>query len=449
MARPSFYHSPASPVGSPSVDPEDLNYEVSSEQLGVLNYRPHPRWRQGLAVGLAVFALQAARTALRGSAHFEALPKRPPVLAPVSSLNQLRSVEPILAHIDGAATLPMHASLGTPALPTLGAYLRSVPTIGAVIRSALSATGYLRLAYARFLERFILAHGLVHEAERLLRAIEPAFVLLSNDHSLLNRAMLHAAKSIGIPTGYVQHAAVTKGFPPLGFDVAFLDGLDALEKYDLPGSSGCTVFLTGMAKSDEARRRARPRDGVSVLGLALNPLDRPEAVIAFVTELRSLAPDLAIVARPHPSDARDWDALLPGLERSDPRTESPFAFLDRVDALVCGPSSIALEAALVGVLPLTADFDGRGVDHYGFVGSGLVRKVEDAGQALAVLKGHGGPPSEELLRRYSATVGTSYDGRSAELVAELVMEHVGGGIDTSRWHPVAGVRHVEAYELAA
>ena len=449
MSRPSLYHqSTTSLAGSPEFDHEDLNYEIASEELGVLKYRPHPRWRHGVAVGLTVFVFQMVRAAWWDLRYSRALPRRPTVLAPVSSLNQQRSVEPILSLVEGAAALPMHPSLGAPAFPPFAAYRRSIPAVAAVTRAARSATGYRRLAYMRFLERFILAHGLVPEAERLLAEVAPRLVLLANDHSLLNRAFLHAAKNVGIPTAYVQHAAVTDGFPPLAFDLAFLDGSDALQKYDLPDSAGCLVFLSGMAKSDEARRRARLRTEVSVLGLALNPLDLPDAVVPFVMELRSLAPGLGIVVRPHPSDTRDWARLLPGLDRSDPRAEHPFAFLERVDALVCGPSSIALEAALVGVLPLTLDFDGRGVDHYGFVASGLVHKVEDAAGAVKVLREHGGTPPTDVLRRYSATVGTSYDGRSAALVAELISEHLDGGVDMTRWRRLPGTRFVAAYELA-
>lgn len=426
--------------------PEDLNYLIVSPELGVLNYRRHPRWRRGAAVGLAIYAFQALRAALRDIRARPDLPSRPTVLSPVASLNQLRAVEPVLAHVEGAAVLPLQGAPGQPTFPGFRAYLGGLAGLPQALTAARAAQGYARLAYERHLDRFVLAHGLVAEAERLLAKVSPRLVLLSNDHWLLNRAVLRAAQRLGLPTAYVQHAAVTHGFPPLEFDVAFLDGLDALEKYDLPGSAGSRAFLTGMAKGDEARRKARHRDGASVLGLALNPLDREDAVVAFANELRSLAPDLKVVYRPHPRDTRDWDRLLPGMDRSDPAAEDPFQFLDRVDAIVCGPSSIALEAALVGVLPLTLDFDGRGEDHYGFIGSGLVRLVGGAAEALEALRAARGTPDEAVLRRYSATVGTHYDGRSAELVAELLTETLAGGVDLSRWQRVEA-RFVEAYEL--
>lgn len=429
------------------VDAADLNYVTTSEDLGLLNYVRHPAWRHGPLAGLAVFAAQTLRAALAEPQRPKTVAKSPAVLAPVSSLNQLRAVEPVLALVPGSETLRMHPSLGRPAFPPLNAYLRSLPAVPRTVRAARRATGYRRLAYSRFLERFVLAHGLVPEATRYLSAGQPRLVLLANDHSLLNRSFLYAARGLGIPTAYLQHSSVTEGFPPLAFDLAFLDGLDAARKYDLPESRGA-VFLTGMAKSDAARRRATHREVVSAVGLALNPLDRVEAVVTFAKRFSALAPDLDLIVRPHPSDQRDWRGLLPPHGYSDPWREDAFGFLDRVGALVCGPSGIALEAALVDVLPLTVDFDGRGKDHYGFVASGLAKKVQTADEALELIRTRSASSMAAVLRYYTATVGTSYDGRSAELIAELIGEHLAGGVDMSRWRETAGLEHVTAYELA-
>src|SRR5690606_25566292 len=100
--------------------PEDLNYLIVSPELGVLNYRRHPRWRRGAAVGLAIYAFQALRAALRDIRARPDLPSRPTVLSPVASLNQLRAVEPVLAHVEGAAVLPLQGRRANPPSPGSG-----------------------------------------------------------------------------------------------------------------------------------------------------------------------------------------------------------------------------------------------------------------------------------------------------------------------------------------
>jgi SAM-dependent methyltransferase len=428
---------------------DDLNYETSSEELGVLHYRRLAWWRRSGVLPWLAFPVKLVRSLVEHRPFPTRAYRGAKTLAVIGSLNQEHALRPILDELDGARVLALDRWRGAARFPEAWAYLASLVFLPKVVAASWRARGYRRLGYRFSPDVYWLACGYYIVARGLLEIMRPGLVLLSNDHSMRMRTLARAASDAGIETAYVQHASVTDGFPPLGFDLAFLDGRDAARKYDLPGSGGTLAFLTGIAKADGARREARGRSHIATVGVCVNALDPTDDVHRFVTRFAELAPDYRLILRPHPSDARAWGADTT-LEISNPHTEAPFEFLDRVDAIVTGPSNIALEAALVEVLPIFFDFAGSARDHYGFVRNGLCATAESAEDAVAVLRDYGPhAPQFSRARDYCATIGTTHDGRSAELVASLLHEHLAGGIDMGRWKPVEGLDHLNASELIA
>lgn len=132
---------------------------------------------------------------------------------------------------------------------------------------------------------------------------------------------------------------------------------------------------------------------------------------------------------------------------SDARYESSFEFLGGADGIATGPSNIASEATLANVRPIFKDFGELNSEHCGFLASGLCQHVETARGALQLFD----PQLNELstataLQQYCATVGTSQDGRSAELVQELIREEL-GGIQSEQWHLRDDFKHITVYDL--
>lgn len=438
---------------------DDLNYETSSEALGVHAYRPYARWRQGVVPNIGVFIAKLMRALYEWRPFDWSRYRETRVLVAVGSVNQQRAVAPVVPLLEGANVVTFDRQATGDRYPEALAYLASVGFLPAALARAFCSEGYRRQGYARAFDDYWLTYGYYLASYRLLRRIDPALVLLVNDHSMRFRTLARAARDLDIETAYLPHASVTEGFPPLSFDLAFLDGVDAAEKYDrtadatsagTAGSAalGTTAFLTGMPRADAARLEARLRTSIQTVGLCVNTLDPTEAVQRFVRDFTATAPGYALVVRPHPGDRRPWASLL-GQPVSDAKTETPFAFLDRVDAIVTGPSNIALEAALVNVLPLYMDFAGADRDHYGFVRHGLCVPVEGAADAVAALDAYEPDPSQTVrAKAFCATLGTAFDGRSAELIASLIDEHLNGGIDMSRWRRVPSIAHVVTFELA-
>jgi hypothetical protein len=100
----------------------------------------------------------------------------------------------------------------------------------------------------------------------------------------------------------------------------------------------------------------------------------------------------------------------------------PFQFLSSIDVLIAGDSNIHLEAALMDVLPIYHDFSGTAEDWYGFLRNGLVEYAKDADRVCQIIERErkAKSPVRKRAKRYCVTVGTAYQGRSAELAASVV-----------------------------
>lgn len=440
---------PSKPLEPRDLDVEDLNYSSSSENLGRYTYLAPPKWKRGLPVALALFVakwIRAAFSNARAPSWRSLEGKR--LLVGIWSLNQHQSLKPVLEGLEDAGLLALHRDIEGPQFPEFRAFGASLPYLPVLLKQKSKAEGYRRKGFTHDFDRYLLAYGYFITALRLLNKIKPTLVLVANDHTMETRTLEYAASQLGIPTAYVQHASVSTRFPPLSFDFAFLDGRDAAEKYDRPTSGKPRVFLTGIPKADEARKRVRQRTELNCIGVCVNALDPIEAVKGFVEDLQVLAPQVQLLLRPHPSDMRPWKQALPDIGFSDARAEPPFDFLDRVDAVITGPSNIALEAALVGVRAVFVDFGKRGRDSYGFVERGICTRADTAAAALnAVMLDRNPHDIAGPLRDYCATINTEYDGRSSELVRELIMEALQEGIDMTRWSRAEGFQYIEVYEL--
>lgn len=305
----------------------------------------------------------------------------------VRTRNQRASMEPIAAElgmppesiddlwgrrINRLAT--RHAFLFLPMLAVR--FLWCNPSLRRTFRH--SAGSYLRL------------YGTYIEARRSLERSRPALVVLGNDHVGEYNVIRVAAQDAGVPTVYIQHACVAGYFPPLRFDWALLDGRDAAEKY-LTRPTEAKVFLVGIAKLDDIASRASceadagdaaGRDRRLRIGVCFNALDDEDFIEQTLETVREAFPDADVVARLHPATrptiVRRVQQLVETLsvDLSDSRGQAAIDFVATLSVMVCGASSIILEAAAAGV-PSVAYFSERATDVYGFVANGLCHRAEN------------------------------------------------------------------------
>lgn len=271
------------------------------------------------------------------------------------------------------------------------------------------------------------AGGLYEYSLALLKAYEPKSIVFSNDTTLEPRALLLAAKALGIPTFYIQHACVREDFPPLKFTCSFLEGEDAYQKYKQSGPVEGEVKLVGVPKIDAYLSRKNTNKKVQSIGICSNLLDPIESVETVVNTLLETFPNCSITYRPHPGDSRQVSFDVSQLKISNSREENPYEFLLTQDLVIAGNTSIHYEAAMLNVASVYYKFDKSGLDDtYGFVKNKLVEQALSIDTLEGIIKEYIIEKSDisERARYYNAVLGTANEGKSQEMVREYIHQHL-------------------------
>jgi hypothetical protein len=444
----------------------DLNYGISAEPMQWIANQAAPHKRRGLAIRCIAFGVACLRLLGQGIGqlprHLAALwrIKRPPpgmIMVFATSQNQYASMAPLLERMPHAylVTGGIFSVLHEPRyrVPSLAAYLLALPWFGLTVRQFQQSRGYQRDTFFYAFDLYWLTYGYYVLVRLWLAWLRPAALIVANDHTMAPRTMTYAARQQHIPTFYIQHASVSRHFPPLAFSYALLEGLDTLHKYCEAGPSQTRVFLVGMPRADRYVQHINTSSTVASLGVCLNLLDPVAEVQAVCRYLYEVIPGLAVTLRPHPRDFRGQRAYRElaaryGWHYSDPHTESSFHLLQRVDAIIAGESNILLEAALLNVVPVMYHFTGQYMDWYGFHRHGVVTYCATREHLRATLYAlmQQKPAVRANTAYYCATVGTPFDGRSSDLANTLIQHVLARGVfPAGQWEPVAGVSF-EAFE---
>ncbi|CAM3759135.1 hypothetical protein POKO110462_18495 [Pontibacter korlensis] len=262
-----------------------------------------------------------------------------------------------------------------------------------------------------------------------LRKYKPEAIVFANDHNADARAMQLAAKTIGIKTIYIQHASISPLFPPLEFDLSLLEGQDALNKYKQCGTITGRVELIGMPKADAYVPLRNNSQHIKTIGIGCNLMDSLSEVEKLIKALTHNLPKLQLLLRPHPRDQRNFSslkAISPQVSISDSRIVATFDYLRQIDVQLSGNSGIHLEAVLLNVWSIFYDFNPKQklTDYYGFIQHGLIDTAKSPEELIQMLQTHmhNKPDVVERAKYYNATVGTAYDGKSAELALKFLRQ---------------------------
>ena len=286
----------------------------------------------------------------------------------------------------------------------------------------------------KYLEGFLNSYIYIPCFLRLLRESTPEFVVVSNDHSVNNRSLLAVANYLGIPTVYMQHASVSDLFPALRFTYAFLDGEKSLHFYEdcennSPGDireyQKPRVFLSGQKKNIYANQFMTKHK----IGIAINMLDPIDAVVLLVERMK--INNIDVLLRWHPRQSMSdvnkiYSAFAEDIQvrLSDPKTQDVGAFLDNVNTLIAGNSSIHLEAAIMGVRTIYYLMaPSERPDYYGYVQEGISVNAQSIDELFNMLKNKEAldiKGRNEIIKKYSESYGTKWCGREGELVVETL-----------------------------
>ncbi|MGA2622480.1 MAG: hypothetical protein ABSF91_01380 [Bacteroidota bacterium] len=410
--------------------------------------------RRGIAVRIASFMWHFGKSLLEQLLLSRGEEPTGKVVFFVATKNQRDALSPI-ANRTGEQVFYGVGNYGERRFPLASAYAASLFFLPLVLSRFIGSRGYQRKSFEIAFDMYWLSYGFYIASRKLFRKIRPACLVVSNDHSTLNRTIAKAAMDECVQTIYIQHASVAEGkFPLLSFDYAFLDGRDALTKYDLLGESKTKVFLTGIAKFDAYSTAINSANSVKSLGVCVNTLDPVSRVEELCRHLKQHISSLDIIIRPHPGDKnfREWERLskMTGIGFSDSRAQNAFDFLGTVDAILGGESGILLEAALMNVYPIYYAFSDSPVDYYGYLRHGLVEEcLRDPAELVETMKEliRGKPHVRSRAKFYCDTIGTRFDGKSTDLIRNLLAQIVFGRVDYSVWDDIPSLRNLAAYRL--
>ena len=436
-----------------SLDIIDLNYLYSNSTYlarvtGVGN-KQLPR--RGLLIRIISFMGHFARS-FQGILNYKLIIKQNGILLYSQGVNTKSCLDPLLVHLSNAYHLEDRPGAECP-FPLFWAYVLSIPFFPVVLFLFFFHRKLKESFYYAF-DEYWLTYGYYIIARLLLRKNMPIGVLVSNDHLMQPRVIVKAAKDEGILTFYIQHASVFNEFPPLMFDYALLEGRDALNVYDSIGDSLTKVFLIGTPKFDKYYPLVNKNNTVRSIGVCVNKLDPIERVEELCDILRKSFLFKEIYLRPHPYDPRInlWRIVANkfNISLSNSQLESSFTFLAKIDIVFVGNSNILLEAALINVYPVFYDFSlDPKQQTYSFVKEkvfGYMNKPEAAIKKIIDLENNK-TNIREKAKRYCATIGTSYDGRSSELASNIIMQIISKNkVNGKKWKRIEGV-NIEAYQL--
>lgn len=259
-------------------------------------------------------------------------------------------------------------------------------------------------------------------------------VIVSNDHSPANRALIAVAKLHGHRTIYLQHASVSSIFPALNFDISFLDGMSSYKTYiECEKNKNKLeyflekrrVYLSGQKKQLNINLVRRANH----IGLAVNVHDELVKIEEIINIVHSAG--CKIVFRWHPGSKKEMVDVYKSICQkyecftSDPIVEDLSVYFSTLKVIIANNSSIHMEAALAGVIPIYWKLSSDNIfDYYGYVKNGLAKHVnskEDIFEFISEEKAEFLVLDANVLQYFSTTYGTSYFGREADLMFDILM----------------------------
>lgn len=333
--------------------------------------------------------------------------------------------------------------------------LYAVSYLPCLLVNMIVSSGYAQQSYRWALDQHWHTYGIYIACRLWIYRSKPSAILVSNDHIPFICAFVKAGRDQKVPTFYLQHACVTENFPPLSTDYALLDGRDAMHKYAAAGPSKTTAYLVGMPRFDAYADRKNNRSVAERLGICTSKADDNERIEQLLRSLSDPQLKMSVTLRPHPastpSTTKPMQTLCQelGYDYSSGE-ETAFDFLARQDVIVAGVSAITLEAALLNVTPIHFSLNDKNSDWYGFVPRELCRsfdKVEELIPYLLEIR-QARPDASEQSAYYCESVGTSHNGHSSELAADVIASVVNAPPPTdTHWKRIPCINGFQAYGL--
>ena len=342
------------------------------------------------------------------------------------SVNNRNTLTPIVAQLKEDKVIPV---LSQNSYPNWRAYWYALPHLIELCQEIKKADSEKRSTIKQFFPKFWRMYGYPRWVSEMLDYYQPSVVVMANDHLPLNRCIMHEANTRGIPTIYVQHAAITDKFPPLEFTYSLLDGEDSFKKYDAKEGNSGQIYLTGGIRFDVIKDYPKVDLEKLIVGVAINLVDSERKVQDICLEIKKrLGEKGNLVLRPHPQmDLDHWNKWCEEncLDFSNAKEEPSFGFISRITVLLANQSSIHLDAAMCRTPSVVVGFsEVSQADNYSFVKNGMVPKADNMEELFDLLdRLDSYKYDDEIVRYYNCSYKSSYEQHVSEMMADLI-EHI-------------------------
>ncbi len=339
------------------------------------------------------------------------------------TVNNKNTLLPIVKIIDEGKVIPIMAQ---DSYPNWRAYWYALPHLPELFQEIKKADDVHRSTIKHFFSKFWRLYGYPKLVSKMLDFYEPSLLVMANDHLPLNRCLMHEANKRGIPTIYVQHAAITEKFPPLKFTYSLLDGEDSFKKYDAKEGNSGQIYLTGGIRFDAIRDFPKKMLEKTTVGVAINLVDSERKIKEVCEGIKNhLGERGTVVLRPHPQmDLEHWNKWCEenGMGFSNAKKEPSFAFVSRISMLLANQSSIHLDAAMCRTPSVVFVMSSNGqADNYGFVKNGMVPRAENVESLFKLIdEVDSYRYDDSVVKYFNCSYNTKYEQHVSEMMADML-----------------------------
>ena len=356
--------------------------------------------------------------------HFEELPKLNDVVFVYATDNNHRALEPIYSKLPSSLYSVLDLRKKNSFYPSVKYRHYAMLYLVNLINMYCFSSKKEKRIIANHYNDIMPTIGLLKCTEDIFHASSNIkLIVLANDHSPVQRSIIHLAPKYGVKTLYTQHCSVGYHFPSLQFSYSFLDGEETYEKYKDIGDMKGVIYISGNPRFDKIAEYKQYKVPSDIIGIATTFSDDEDVVRQLCESLIELGYKLCI--RPHPGQTllyEDWYQTK-GIQVSNPKTETPFEFATRMKIIIAGETGIHFDAAMMGIRSICYRFDGKPLrDNYSYVKNGLITYARSEQELKIFLCQPGNYHyNNNLLCWYNAAYGTKHEGHIGEQIRDFIV----------------------------
>jgi len=353
----------------------------------------------------------------------------------VSSVNNYNALSPIYNLLKNESILlktKFSKNFQGESLPVFIPTLLSIFYLPKILFYLYKASPIEKMTIKIYFEKILFSMGYEVFFKFSIIFFPPKSIIFSNDHVFETRIPVYHAEKNGIECFYIQHASVTKSFPPLFSSYALLEGKDAKIKYEKIKKTKTNVKLIGIPKLDGKLSLNSIKNKNNSIGFCSTSALMKSDVINIIQEIVDADLGTKIRFRPHTSEfyigKYKKENFINGVTFSNPVDEHIVEFLDKIKCLISGNSSVLLEACICGVLPIyynakqTTKYRDNIYDKYGYVKNKIAFEINQGKDLFKYLDNSNYYiiEAQKNLKYYCDSIDTKWFNKSSQLAVNYI-----------------------------